>query len=775
MPMNFAASAPIGGFVPTPPRLAYMNADVRAARATSAKSRPSSSGRAAAATAAALAESKQLSPTPQRPGTATQKSKRTFLQDNEAAETVLPQPLPPGIPYVATFTTYDDLIDRKILSQPSNRQVRLSTNDVRLMYDAKCADQCLKPTWGREMRFLELISTCCRGQQFVLRETGLGPRSAAAIARVLEHSDVFTVLDLSGNRLKDEGAISLAQLLTTNDILVRLGLRSNDIGSDGITALCDALQRNVTLTSLDLGGIRGINRNHMGGRGADALGTLLTQTSVLHTLDISSNGLGVEGCGLIAAGLSTNKTLRRLDLSNNNIGADGCRLLSSVLKDSQLDTLDIRRNDIGDVGAAFIAAAYAAGIGSETIMELHLEDNNIREAGCRSLAPMLRTTPSLKLLSLSHNNMGPGHAVFFECLRDNRKLRQLLLVDTGLPEASGPMLAKALEAPASVLELLDISRNRLSDPTGAQILSALASNHRLQSFHAAGCSFANGAGTALIRSLKSNSSLTSINLKQNLLSGSIGDQLLEELKGLTHIRSLVLTYNDIPYQAMSGINAILQRNNDAWRKDEGRRLEGEIEQLSYAQKDLFQTEEDIVSERRAITEKQDDKARRAETIRGQEENFRRLLRELDDKFQLERAEYNAKQDNLRARELALHQERQQRQANADRLSRKIDDQKNQCEKMLKQADRLRHQLKALGENQAAELKPIQVVFDNADTERRSELEDAKWQAEAVVELEMRILAIRRSLGHAPDAKAKGKETDKPSGSKTPRKGAQTKK
>jgi Ran GTPase-activating protein (RanGAP) involved in mRNA processing and transport len=734
-----------------------MNSGLRASRTASAARRSASTSRpgtAGSAAATAMAANKNLAASPSRPGTATQRSKKTFLQDNEAADALLPQPLPPGIPYVASFTTYDDLIDRRILAQPEKQQVRLTTDDVRLLYDAKCADQNLKPSWNREMRFLELISTSCRGQHFVLRENALGARTAEAVARVLATNETFTVLDLSGNRIKDEGARAVAGLLNSNDMLVHLGLKSNDIGPDGIVHLCDALHGNCSLTSLDLGGIRGINRNHVGGRGAEALGNLLATNAVLHTLDVSSNGLGLEGCGLVAAGLAQNHALRRLYLSSNNVGPDGCRLLASVLQDCRLELLDLRRNAIGDAGAAHIAAAFKAGTdGGEHILTLMLEHNEIREAGARALAPMVRTNQSLKHLYLSQNNLGPGLCAIFEALRDNRKMKSLHVVQSGIQENEAKALAKSLEG-GSGLEHLDISRNRMPDSAGVAIFRALTHNGKLQHLNLGGCSLANETAAALAAMMRYNKDLTHINLRQNLLAGPVGDVILEELKAHHHVRTLDLAYNDIPYLAQTGIQAALAKNLEIWKAGEGSRWSKKVDDLAFAKKELFQVDEDIVSERRACAEKQDDLGRRRETARGQAEMNRRVLRELEEKLAGVKAVFNGRQETYRRHEEEVMASRQKMEGKATQLNRRIDAERERAERLVKDTERLRKQLKQAEEQQAVALRPVLKDYEAADAERESFLADALWQAEITEEFEQRLLVLERALHVAPDRRAK---------------------
>src|SRR5690606_5437942 len=131
----------------------------------------------------------------------------------------------------------------------------------------------------------------------------------------------------------------------------RLDLRSNDIGGKGGEALFENLLENQTLTSLDLSGLSGINRNHIGVRGASMLSKLLSVNRILYDLNLGSNGLGVEGIKLLCKGLKDNHAIRVLDISSNNIGAHGCELLAKVFEHCKLRKLVMERNQIGDAGA----------------------------------------------------------------------------------------------------------------------------------------------------------------------------------------------------------------------------------------------------------------------------------------------------------------------------------------------------------------------------------------------------------------------------------------
>ncbi len=62
----------------------------------------------------------------------------------------------------------------------------------------------------------------------------------------------MATLDLSGNKIQDDGAEALADALGANTTLTSLNLLYNDISPDGAKSLAEALKSNITLTCLDL-------------------------------------------------------------------------------------------------------------------------------------------------------------------------------------------------------------------------------------------------------------------------------------------------------------------------------------------------------------------------------------------------------------------------------------------------------------------------------------------------------------------------------------------
>jgi internalin A len=203
---------------------------------------------------------------------------------------------------------------------------------------------------------------------------------------------LITSLDLSDNRIGDEGARALAALTS----LTSLTLHNTRIGDDGARALA-AL---TNLASLNL------SYNRIGEEGARALAALTNLT----TLNLQQNQIGDEGARALAA--LTNLTT--LNLRDNQIGGEGARALAALTK---LTSLDLLYNQIGGEGTRALAALTNLTfldlsfnqIGAEeagalaaltNLTSLYLIRNQIGDEGARALATLTRLT----VLNISHNS-----------------------------------------------------------------------------------------------------------------------------------------------------------------------------------------------------------------------------------------------------------------------------------------------------------------------------------------------------------------------------------
>ena len=176
----------------------------------------------------------------------------------------------------------------------------------------------------------------CRLKNLVVRGNVLGRRGAALLASALR--DSLTTLDVVGCGLGPAGAKSLAEALGFSDDPEHMAMASTS----------------SALTSLDL------SENRIGDEGASAFGKLLERgCSALSVLALSDNGVGPAGAKDLAAGAGVEGCpLRNLDLSENRVGNDGAIALALALGRMGagwgLEQLNLVENNVGDKGVEAI-------------------------------------------------------------------------------------------------------------------------------------------------------------------------------------------------------------------------------------------------------------------------------------------------------------------------------------------------------------------------------------------------------------------------------------
>src|SRR5690606_4923783 len=110
----------------------------------------------------------------------------------------------------------------------------------------------------------------------------LGDSGAAAFAKILGHPDWYsTYLNLSHNRISDEGAKSLA----TNPTWETIRLERNNISDEGVSALAS----NYAIRNFYLA------HNNIGDKGALALNHYARLYKTTQTIEVNWNHIGKNG------------------------------------------------------------------------------------------------------------------------------------------------------------------------------------------------------------------------------------------------------------------------------------------------------------------------------------------------------------------------------------------------------------------------------------------------------------------------------------------------
>jgi hypothetical protein len=135
------------------------------------------------------------------------------------------------------------------------------------------------------------------GESWDLTARNLSARDIDWIAAALASTRVHTLLLPSNNMNDAQTRLLCSTVLQPRSSLTVLDLSGNRISDDGASALADGLQAVPTLLNLNL------NDNRISSTGAVALARALASDATLQTLKLSGNQLDAYGCDALLAAL----------------------------------------------------------------------------------------------------------------------------------------------------------------------------------------------------------------------------------------------------------------------------------------------------------------------------------------------------------------------------------------------------------------------------------------------------------------------------------------
>uniref|UniRef100_A0A8C4XLQ5 NACHT, LRR and PYD domains-containing protein 3 n=1 Tax=Falco tinnunculus TaxID=100819 RepID=A0A8C4XLQ5_FALTI len=262
-----------------------------------------------------------------------------------------------------------------------------------------------------------------------------------------------------------------------------------------------------------------------------ALASVLSTKPTLVELDLAGNkDLRDGGVQLLCRGLRRGACqLQMLRLGCCNLTATGCKDLAAVLGTMpSLVELDLSDNPLEDGGVQELCRALAGP--NCSMQRLWLWRCQLTKTSCGALAMMLSTSPSLTELHLSDNELGDeGVRRLSEGLRDpGCRLQRLRLWRCRLTEASCGALATMLPASPSLMEL-QLGDNELGDEGVRRLSEGLRDpGCRLQRLSLWQCQLTDACCGDLGAVLSTSQSLEQLDLSENDL-GDGSMQLLREV------------------------------------------------------------------------------------------------------------------------------------------------------------------------------------------------------------------------------------------------------
>ena len=242
-------------------------------------------------------------------------------------------------------------------------------------------------------QFGQMMLENCYITDLKLAGNSIGGQGAQAIGTALQHNRCLETLDLSENELSDKDASPIADGLKENTVLKHLNLSHNAFcGSAGGEALGAAFAESSSLTVVNL------SWNHLRLDGAIAVAKAMAKNNSITTLDLSWNGFADEGAEAMGKALKKNDTLVELDLSHNRITEKGALLLAQGLEtNSTLELLKIGLNPIKNNGALALLTAIQRNP-SSAVKEIEFKGVSVRRDFVSQLEDYLKLHPNFKAL-----------------------------------------------------------------------------------------------------------------------------------------------------------------------------------------------------------------------------------------------------------------------------------------------------------------------------------------------------------------------------------------
>ncbi|NXD79108.1 NLRC5 protein, partial [Halcyon senegalensis] len=334
---------------------------------------------------------------------------------------------------------------------------------------------------GRVPRSLDLrqeenkeLVTSARSVKLCLRNRNLSSQHVKEIAAILQSCPCLSEVDLSGNKLGDEGCRCLLESLPWISISKQLDLSQNCLSVNGICSLLKSVNTCQKVMEVQV--------------------SLYRETAVLRfTEDKEFSPLPLREEPVFSAAdqqyVEENQTptaSKKIRLTDSRFQASDLEKLCAVLKEcSSISELDLSNNYLGDEG---LLQLFQILPNLETLSSFKLNDNQISLNSVFFLAQSLRTLEHVKTMNLRGNNINTTHGVnhSFLRVRSASRWRSSVLAHPK-HEAKGWCfrLRNCRLAPEDVTRLcrilsqcpqlteIDLSGNSLSDQSIEKLLSFL--------------------------------------------------------------------------------------------------------------------------------------------------------------------------------------------------------------------------------------------------------------------------------------------------------------
>lgn len=364
------------------------------------------------------------------------------------------------------------LIEQVILGNPSLKVLKLGYNDLGDV-GAQCIASaiCIGVERGFEHRPVRVLD---------LSFNGIGNDGCEALAVKAVAGNIFMrTLFLTGNNIREKGALSIAGALVHGCSLSRLHLSANKIGPEGVKAITTAVAE--VEARLQMQESRNGQNVMAAATENDVINPDPDQNAIraqrMEQLFLESTSMESNGFYAIPSMLVSNTALKVLCLSDNGINDRDMSVLGQALtqnKSVPLEVLHLSFNQITCVGVECLMNSIW---GSPTLKEITLDNNKMKDRGAQLCAVVL-TSIKLQKLDIGFNEISTvGIRALMKSLSEDMSLRSLGMcgIPIDLNAAKAVSFALAYNA---ILEAIYLDNCEIGYSAQRHIVAGIVSNQK---------------------------------------------------------------------------------------------------------------------------------------------------------------------------------------------------------------------------------------------------------------------------------------------------------
>ncbi|EJK47943.1 hypothetical protein THAOC_33304, partial [Thalassiosira oceanica] len=320
----------------------------------------------------------------------------------------------------------------------------------------------------------------------------VGDAGCASLAgNAVSRNPALSTLYLSGNAVREAGALALASAISGGCGLKSLHLTANRVGPAGVRGLMRSIaefdvtmqmarqdrENRVALRAEQQAGATRSGDDE-GQAGDDDDLSRLRGFRCMEELYLGGTQMESVGCLAVSNMLLTNLSLRVICLSDNGLNDQDLSLFSQSLSRNRELPLEVLRLSFNKLTCVGVETLMNAIWGSKTLREIKLDNNQIKDRGAQ-LAAVVLTSVNLEVLDMGFNRLTiVGIKALMKSLAENRSLTTLTLSGNILDTNASKAVSYALAYNRTIRKLY-VDHCSLSYAAQRHVAAGIVSNSNL--------------------------------------------------------------------------------------------------------------------------------------------------------------------------------------------------------------------------------------------------------------------------------------------------------